>query len=161
MRFPTPITFIAHYGFATRVLAYMLDSLVRVSRRVGENHFVSILASHFHLSPAHGTSNALKKRTPAEAGPLYLRTTDVPHSELMLTRAATVACYGQVLDPTASLSAISSPFHSLFKVLCIFPSRYLFAIGLLLIFSFRWNLPPTLSCTHKQLDSMEACINAK
>ena len=85
---PTPITFIAHCGFDTRVLAYMLDSLVRVSRRVGENHFVSILASHFDLSPAHGTSNALKKRTPAEAGPLYLLTTDVPRSELMLTRAA-------------------------------------------------------------------------
>jgi hypothetical protein len=33
-------------------------------------------------------------------------------------------------------------FHSLFKVLFIFPSRYLFAIGLAPIFSFRWNLPP-------------------
>ena len=32
-------------------------------------------------------------------------------------------------------------FNSLFKVLCIFPSRYLFAIGLSPIFSFRWNLP--------------------
>ena len=28
-------------------------------------------------------------------------------------------------------------YHSLFKVLFIFPSRYLFAIGLLQIFSFR------------------------
>ena len=44
-------------------------------------------------------------------------------------------------------------FNSLFKVLCIFPSRYLFAIGLPPIFSFRWNLPPTLSCNPKQLDS--------
>ena len=34
-------------------------------------------------------------------------------------------------------------FNSLFKVLFIFPSRYLFAIGLAPIFSFRWNLPPT------------------
>ena len=33
-----------HYahGFATQTLAYMLDSLVRVSRRVEENHFVII-----------------------------------------------------------------------------------------------------------------------
>jgi len=62
-----------------------------------------------------------------------------------------------ILPAAASLLAISSPLHSLFKVLFIFPSRYLFAIGLLLIFSFRWNLPPTLSCTRKQLDSMEAC----
>ncbi len=34
-------------------------------------------------------------------------------------------------------------FNSLFKVLFIFPSRYLFAIGLLPIFSLGWNLPPT------------------
>ena len=34
-----------------------------------------------------------------------------------------------------------------------FPSRYLFAIGLSLVFSLRWSLPPTLSCIPKQLDS--------
>ena len=33
-------------GFATPVLAYMLDSLVRVSRRVKENHFVKIRTLH-------------------------------------------------------------------------------------------------------------------
>ncbi len=43
--------------------------------------------------------------------------------------------------------------NSLFKVLCNFPSRYLFAIGLAVIFSFRWSLPPTLGCTFKQPDS--------
>ncbi|CAM9797445.1 unnamed protein product, partial [Phaeothamnion confervicola] len=42
------------------------------------------------------------------------------------------------------------------KVLCIFPSRYLFAIGLPPVFSFRWNLPPALSCNPKQLDSPKA-----
>ena len=47
-------------------------------------------------------------------------------------------------------------FNSLFKVLCIFPSRYLFAIGLSPLFSFRWNLPPTLNCTPKQFDSTKA-----
>ena len=47
-------------------------------------------------------------------------------------------------------------FNSLFKVLFIFPSRYLFAIGLSPIFSFRWNLPPILSCIPKQLDSLRA-----
>jgi hypothetical protein len=35
-------TFITHQGFHTQILAYMLDSLVRVSRRVKENHFISI-----------------------------------------------------------------------------------------------------------------------
>ena len=33
-------------------------------------------------------------------------------------------------------------FNSLFKVLFIFPSRYLFAIGLPPVFSLRWDLPP-------------------
>ena len=47
-------------------------------------------------------------------------------------------------------------FNSLFKVLFIFPSRYLFAIGLTHIFSFGWNLPPILSCIPKQLDSTKA-----
>ena len=47
-------------------------------------------------------------------------------------------------------------FDSLFKVLCIFPSRYLFAIGLPPVFSFRWNLPPASGCTPKQPDSTRA-----
>ena len=47
-----------------------------------------------------------------------------------------------------SLNFIDSPltisisFNSLFKVLFNFRSRYLFTIGLSIIFSFRWNLPP-------------------
>ena len=45
--------------------------------------------------------------------------------------------------------------NSLFKVLCNFPSRYLFAIGLAVIFSLRWSLPPALGCTLKQPDSSE------
>ena len=32
--------------------------------------------------------------------------------------------------------------NSLFKVLFNFPSQYLFAIGLVVIFSLRWSLPP-------------------
>jgi hypothetical protein len=32
---PTHVTFIAHPRFATLLLAYVLDSLVRVSRRAG------------------------------------------------------------------------------------------------------------------------------
>ncbi len=132
----------------------MLDSLVRVSRRVDKNHFVNILASQFFLDPDHSRIPKLKKRTTAEAVPLYLLESHFLQSESMLTHGLQASLQTQVLDPIASLLAISSTFHSLFKVLCIFPSRYLFAIGLLLIFSFRWNLPPTLSCTRKQLDSL-------
>ncbi len=44
-------------------------------------------------------------------------------------------------------------FDSLFKVLFIFPSRYLFTIGLVQVFSLRWSLPPTLGCNPNQPDS--------
>ena len=47
-------------------------------------------------------------------------------------------------------------FNSLFKVLFIFPSRYLFAIGLPSIFSLRWDLPPSFCCIPKQQDSPKA-----
>jgi hypothetical protein len=43
---------------------------------------------------------------------------------------------GPILDAIPSIPAISSTFDSLFKVLFIFPSRYLFAIGLPHVFSF-------------------------
>ena len=39
------VTFIAHAGLTARELAHMLDSLVRVSRRVEENHFVIVSVS--------------------------------------------------------------------------------------------------------------------
>jgi len=47
-------------------------------------------------------------------------------------------------------------FNSLFKVLFIFPSQYLFAIGLLPVFSLGWNLPPTWICIPEQIDSKKA-----
>ena len=37
----SPLYFHCASGFVTQILAYMLDSLVRVSRRVVENHFVT------------------------------------------------------------------------------------------------------------------------
>jgi len=58
----------------------------------------------------------------------------------------------------ASLSTISSTFNSLFKVLCIFPSRYLCAIGLSPVFSFRWNLPPSFGL-HSQTTRLTEGIN--
>lgn len=50
------------------------------------------------------------------------------------------------------------PFHvlsnSLLKVLCNFPSRYLFAIGRMEILSLGRSVPATPVCTLKQTDSM-------
>ena len=49
-----------------------------------------------------------------------------------------------LLIPYASLLTVSRTLNFLFKVLFIFPSRYLFAIGLVPVFSFRRSLPPIL-----------------
>ena len=61
----------------------------------------------------------------------------------------------QKLVPFASLTAISGTFNSLLKVLFIFPSQYLFAIGLRSIFSFRRKLPPILCTKSKVHDSIK------
>ena len=66
---------------------------------------------------------------------------------------ASLNLYKALLIPCASLLTVSRTFNFLFKVLFIFPSRYLFAIGLVSIFSFRRSLPPTLGCIPKQPDS--------
>ena len=59
--------------------------------------------------------------------------------------------------PSRPHSLPSQRFHALFdslsKVLFIFPSRYLFTIGLVPVFSLRWSLPPALGCNPKQPDS--------
>ena len=57
------------------------------------------------------------------------------------------------LVPSAFLSTSSGTFNSLFKVLFIFPSWYLFAIGFEPIFSLRWNLPPSLRSNPEERDS--------
>jgi hypothetical protein len=41
---PTSVHFHYAHGFYTQTLAQMLDSLVRVSRRVAYSHYASILA---------------------------------------------------------------------------------------------------------------------
>ena len=103
-------------GVWPRALAHMLDSLVRVSRRDDKRHFVRVPHQH------DGTTDLYKFRS--------------------LSRADKEAWPKHCL-PSVPFQQFQVLFHSLFKVLCIFPSRYLFAIGLPPIFSFRWNLPPT------------------
>ena len=61
--------------------------------------------------------------------------------------------FGCIMVLSAFLSAISGTFNSLSKVLFIFPSRYLFAIGLAPISSFMWSLPHILRSTPNERDS--------
>ena len=137
-RGPESHRFYFHFalGFATLLLAHMLDSLVRVSRRGKENHFTSttsacatvlslpqdqasraVTPQGGHLPTSHmsrGTDRcwpgAKPQRPPRERGRKYDRAMD--------------------WFPSLSLAQFQVLFNSLFKVLCIFPSRYLCTIGL-------------------------------
>ena len=58
---------------------------------------------------------------------------------------------------SAFLPASSETFNSLSKILFIFPSWYLFAIGLRPIFSLGYNLPPNLRSNPEERDSSNTC----
>ena len=81
-------------------------------------------------------------------------TDDRPSGNLNLRRQTSSA-------PPFTTTQFHVLLNSLFKVLFNFPSRYLFAIGLEVIFSLTWSLPRTLSCTPKQLDSGEKVSSRK
>ena len=59
----------------------------------------------------------------------------------------------KVIPRTTSFVSISCTFNSLFKGLFKFPSQYLFAIGLYVLFSFTWSLPGDLCWSPDQHDS--------
>lgn len=64
---------------------------------------------------------------------------------------------GHIADPHLLPSRqFQALFDSLFKVLFIFPSRYLFSIGLSPEFSLGRSLPPNWGCIPKQPDSQTA-----
>jgi hypothetical protein len=56
-RNPATVTFIAHGGLISPVLAHMLNSLVRVSRRGKENHFAKCLIDPTKLQAASSQFN--------------------------------------------------------------------------------------------------------
>ena len=143
------LSFLLPRGFFTHQLAYMLDSLVRVSRRVGWKapsasiQRVQVPAkarrrTAHPFGPGNGTSISQKLRRERPAlilPPLPTLASDPSCSGRPASRPTTTGTHTR--HPFASLPAISSTFNSLFKVLFIFPSRYLFAIGLLPVFSLR------------------------
>jgi len=73
--------------------------------------------------------------------------------ERSLTLQSGELCFRRFVLLNPSTITVSSNFHSLFRVLFNFPSRYLFAIGLSLVFSFRRKIPPILHCNIVQCDS--------
>ena len=95
--------------------------------------------------PAESAPTATRPRL--RRAPRGCRTTPPP-------RGRKAESDGRTLRPSPFASR---RFHvllnSLFKVLFNFPSLYLFAIGLVSVFSLRWSLPPALGCILKQPDS--------
>ena len=90
----------------------MIDSLVRVSRRDGEAVIM------------------FQKKVQRQ----YKPSTTIKQSLICIHSINNNAC---IIQPLLRLTPprFQVLFHSFFKVLFIFPSRYLFAIGLLNIFS--------------------------
>ena len=196
-----------HYArrFTTYTLAHMLDSLVRVSRRVEKNYLVSVLdRPRFSESLARNNQrllrrgcshlqrpNAFLNRDKSLSASLENATTNpkTPHklprarnSRWLLAARSTLKrafkyasnlkwnlqhsavsrqSISKKLVSFAYLLAISGTFNSLSKVLFTFPSRYLFAIGLESIFSFRRKLPPLLHSTSKERDSTKTSLKVR
>ena len=144
---PNALHFHCARGLATRVLAHVSDSLVRVSRRVGCARSVSRRRARA-IQP--GSPKPYPTVCDAHAARADPRSQSAPHPKARLNRPRDT---GRKRVSSCRFQAL---FNSLFKVLCIFPSRYLFAIGLSPVFSFRWNLPPNSSCNPKQPDSARA-----
>lgn len=152
-------------GFSTRRLARMSDSLVRVSRRVG-------WGARRPTRPQRSAAGARGERArgqrprrrhnPGRARPWAAGAAGIgPRPETtgtVVRRSGTNRVRpGRIASPHPLPSRqFQALFDSLFKVLFIFPSRYLFAIGLSPVFSLGRSLPPNLGCIPKQPDSPTA-----
>ncbi len=141
-----PLRLLAPRGFATHRLAYVLDSLVRVSRRAGWKRCASVSSvqvpwpAERTLVPRSGRRHR-RGHDPRSfpAAPTHADRRPAPIGGPVEFRIRPGRTRGFHSLPSQQFQAL---FNSLFKVLFTFPSRYLFAIGLSPLFSLRWNLPP-------------------
>jgi len=138
-------------GFQTRRLAHMLDSFVCVSRWVEWKARQPTPRARRCTRPAaraHASFLDHRSGKPTGSNPPALVTMQQPVLVCTSSRAADQPELFHIrprridsLHPLPS-HQFQALFNSLFKVLFIFPSRYLFAIGLSPIFSLGQNLPP-------------------
>ena len=163
------VTFTTHIPFHGTYSHTCVDSLVRVSRRVIWNLWVPMPWETRALQHNWTNDRRMRFHTDPEVLCKNMRllrktkfTSDInqpKHSRSVSNRVFgwRFSCIGnqrqiprsqngcanpaKKKDPSACNTVVSGAYNPLFKVLCIFPSRYLFAIGLEKIFSFRWNIP--------------------
>ena len=147
-----PLTFIAPRGFRTHRLAHLLDSLVRVSRRVDGQASAGAMSTQFKTERRSTSTSALEEPNTLVWG---FASADVGTSQPTVYSRARRAVYtrGQHARPSLPTIQFHALFHSLASGLFIVPSRYFFAIGLPQVFSLRWGLPPNWGCIPKQPDS--------
>lgn len=126
--------------FSTTILALVLNSLVRVSRRVSKTILTrSLKAPQATRCPAN------RKWVAPGFLPLLTSCDSILshrwalHLRLFIPRGSWPNC--RIHFYCFRLNDFKS-FNSLFKALFIFPSQYLFAIGFLHIFSLRRSLSP-------------------
>ena len=142
----------------------MSDSLVRVSRRVewGAHRPApgarSCRGTHEARAVSHDRGDGIPQAyrlpglwTPPQSAMVRAPSRSADRLSPFHIRPGRIA--GPHPLPSRQFQAL---FDSLFKVLFIFPSRYLFAIGLSPVFSLGRNLPPDWGCIPKQPDSPTA-----
>ena len=142
-----PFTFISRVGFSTTTLALVLDSLVRVSRRVGKNHFDKIARSPSSRptpsqhgpeqvlpAPPLAPADSILSHAPARAHP-QLQASHLPGKEFISTASASTIsslltffpkCFSSFLHSTCSLSVsyIYLALEEVYLPLCAPVSRY-------------------------------------
>ncbi|CAL9118599.1 unnamed protein product, partial [Musa acuminata var. zebrina] len=138
-----PLASLCLPSFRTRRLARMSDSLVRVSRRVGWGaHWPMPRSRVYPAGHADGAHHVLDRIDGIPSNERSVRASAVD--------AARIDPHPEPSDGPANRRSASD------RVLFIFPSRYLFAIGLSPIFSLRQNLPPDWGCIPKKPNSSTA-----
>ena len=129
------LTFIPRDGFSTFTLACTLDSLVRVSRRAGKDFFDKIALSPSSHPPTNSPHASTLGFLPVDHS-ILPTPPGTALANLHLSPLDNILLYRFLLNGFRSFDILS-------KLLFIFPSQYLFAIGFPHIFSLRRSLSPT------------------
>ncbi|KAI3752313.1 hypothetical protein L2E82_24204 [Cichorium intybus] len=155
-----PISFLAPCGFThplTRTHVRLLGPCFKTGRMgcpqpvPGARRYIAETARAANHDRRDGISTSLSTARALAAAPVHAPSRSADRLSPFHIRPGRIA--GPHSLPSRQFQAL---FDSLFKVLFIFPSRYLFAIGLTPVFSLGRNLPPYWGCIPKQPDSQTA-----
>ncbi|KAL4598824.1 hypothetical protein ACB092_11G084500 [Castanea dentata] len=150
-----PISFLAPYGFTgplTRTHVRLLGPCFKTGRMGSPQADArsAQMLRHANYSPGLG-----RRRNPHRSTPRVDRRISSRRSTSDRGASPAPICFPPD-NFKHSLTLFSKSFSSFPRVLFIFPSRYLFAIGLSPVFSLGRNLPPDWGCIPKQPDSPTA-----